>query len=312
VNSQDFIALFRGYWPQAKNVAAPKQQELWEDVIDGIPDATIAYGLKRYARSARYPPTALEFERHLWPIMDAWAREHPERHEAHTWNRRMKFMHEAAQDEHPEPIIHECEGCGIGIRHDPGPPLRRYPDDGGLVFKQDESGEWMALRCPLCRGPGHLRPWPVIRGRSSLIARYAKPIAVPIPPSDQWESGEWKARTQTDGQGLWEALEIERTLSPTNPHFVAYFAWERAAIARSRTRVDARLAELEQEIRADERQGRADRAAAHAAAREAISAQSRNEESAMPDPTQVGLAIEDVLPPPPNATDGRGDDEPPF
>lgn len=182
----DFIALFRGYWPQAKNVAASKQKLLWAEIIEGIPDDVIAYGLKRYARQEQFPPTVIKFERWLWPLMDAWAERNPVNYQASEWRRRRTAMLSQEQEDHEPPTTQECEGCLTHIRFEANTvPPKRFAGDGGLVFREGPDGRWYAARCPLCSGPEAFRKpyW------SPTMAD--APNALPVPNSRDWEAVLW-------------------------------------------------------------------------------------------------------------------------
>ncbi|MFQ5973038.1 MAG: hypothetical protein ACE5Q3_11960 [Alphaproteobacteria bacterium] len=246
MNPEDFVAVFRGFWPQARNVAAPRMQDLWGETTEGVPDDVVAYALKRYARAKPHPPTVLEFERFLWPIMDQWANKHPDRPEASEWHRRQRMF--AKQDDDRPPIVSKpCGGCGVAIRHeDMGGKLRRFPTDGGLVFQQRDDGGWFAARCPECRGPEiYRRP----HGAERLADA---PNALPVPHPDAWQSGAWLPAARTPGGPLRDAATASGRWSEVgwpSPEWRAYFAWLNTAVRNTRAWVVAQDAAPEPPLR---------------------------------------------------------------
>lgn len=234
---EDFVALYRGYWPRAQNVAAPRMRELWGEVTERVPDEVVGYGLKRYARGTDKPPTVVDFERYLWGLMDAWAHRHPDRVEGSSW---MRWRRQVRDDAPDQVEIKPCEGCRDPIRFtrtERG--LQRFPTDGGLVYKLVD-GAWFAARCPVCGGPEiHRRP----RGAHRLIEA---PNALPLPDPDAWKSGDWVPLADCPGGDLRRAAEATKK-SPVvktdgagrvgfwpNDAWKAFFAWKLAAVESCR------------------------------------------------------------------------------
>lgn len=285
MEKQQFTSLFEGYWPFAKNYKAPKQQDLWAEIIDGIPDDLIQYALKRYARAKKQPPTVVEFEAWLWPLMDAWAARNPETGIGADWIRRRKAWREAEEQvDRKDPIVRTCDGCGYTIRSSDEIPPKRFPMDGGLVYKPvpERPGEWYALRCPLCGGPSHHR---AAHKGDTLLARYGPPSALPVPPPDEWMSGEWVPIAKTPGGPMLDTLHMERILSPADPRFVECFAWQRRAVANSRAKIAAAIA-------AEQEAWEAEQKAQRIAAMEAkLAERAAAEDAAKPRPMQQALAL---------------------
>ena len=243
----DFVALFRGYWPNARNVAAPKQQEMWADTLYGIPDDVVAYGMLRYARSAEHPPTVLQFERFIWPLMDAWSEKNPMHSLSQQWRARMRKLSEAEAD-HSPPQRRACETCGTDIRFDALPPHKRFSGDGGLVFRQ-HAGQWYAACCPQCGGPELRR----VFARRTLRNC---PMSLPLPRAADLESGAWKPVRVTPGgpllavaRGVADTLKLafasqwkggpSRLARRVHPAWDAYFDWVEVAIRNTRAVIEA-------------------------------------------------------------------------
>lgn len=284
---QGFLSLFEGYWPGARNIKAPLQQKLWLETVDGIPDDLLIYAVKRYARSAKYPPTVIEFEKHLWPLMDSWAARHPEHSLAAEWIRRQEaWMQAASEADTKPPLRRDCDGCGMSIRREDAIPPKRFEVDGGLVFKEVD-GEWFAARCPLCGGPGSHRPAP---GGRTKLARFCGPNSLPVPARD--EIHHWKAIADTPGGPLWDVVVTERLYAGPDPRFIEWTAWVRTAIDNSRARIQGMIAA---EQAAWETKLRDERVAAMEAHRQKRAAA---QAAAEPAPEQAVLVME---PPEPGA-----------
>lgn len=252
---QGFISLFEGYWPYAKNYKAPKQQDLWAEIIDGIPDDLIQYALKRYARTKKNPPTVLDMEQWLWPLMDSWAARNPASGLGADWIRR-RAAWKAEQDEADlkPPIERPCEVCEAVIRWSDDVPPKRFDVDGGMLYKPvpdpDREGEWFALRCPACSGPG--RHWPQPKG-NSLLARYGSPGALPVPPREQFAAGEWVPLSKTPGGPLWDTVLAERIMTRADPRFLECFRWQRRAVKNSRAKIVAAITAEQEAWEAEQR-----------------------------------------------------------
>jgi hypothetical protein len=242
---EEFVALFRGYWPNARNVAAPRQQEMWAETLYGIPDDVIAYAMRRYARSAEHPPTVLQFEKYIWPLMDAWSDQHPMHSLASAWRRRMQQLAQSENERVP-PVSRDCETCGAAIRFEAPPVNRRFASDGGLMFRE-HAGQWFAARCPQCGGPELRR----VFARRSLAEC---PLALPVPRPGDLESGVWRPVRATPGgpllaagQGLCRALKLafhaigsaSKLTRSVHPVWDLYFDWERAAIQNTRAAIES-------------------------------------------------------------------------
>lgn len=246
MTSEDFVGLYRGYWPQARNVGAPNQAALWAEVIDGIPDEIVRLALKRYARAEDRSPSVVQFERAVWPVMDDWAQRHPEHMASRHWlERRRRF--ELADDERngAAPIARPCATCKEDIRFDAPPGNRRFRTDGGLVFREF-GGKWYAARCPQCGGPELHRPY-VPAGH---IVR--QPSALPLPRTEDAENGVWRGIADlpeiAELQRLARASGVvrltvdadHRVRAPFSDEWSEYFAWRRTAVQNTRAVIEGR------------------------------------------------------------------------